>query len=125
MDFSLVGLWHEMGPVARGVVVILAVMSLYSLGITGERLATFWRGRKQSRRYIEALAPLVEGGSARLREGLGVESRFPGSPVATVIASGLREYARGLDASASRGMVPNPFDIAEVVNRAMERVKER
>jgi len=106
------------------VVVILTAMSLYSLGITGERLATFWRGRKQSRRYIEALAPLVEG-SGRLREAAGIEARFVGSPVASVIASGLREYTRGLDASASRGAVPNPFDIAEVVNRAMERVKER
>jgi biopolymer transport protein ExbB/TolQ len=124
MDFTLVGLWHEMGPVARGVVVILTAMSLYSLAITGERLATFWRGRKQSRRYIEALAPLVDGGG-RLREAVGLETRFAGSPVASVIASGLREYTRGLDASASRGAVPNPFDIAEVVNRAMERVKER
>ena len=124
MDFTLVGLWHEMGPVARGVVVILMAMSLYSLGITGERLSTFWRGRKRSRGYIEALAPLVESGG-RLREALGMEAKFPGSPVASVIASGLREYARGLDASASRGAAPNPFDIAEVVNRAMERVKER
>src|SRR5262252_8081996 len=101
MDFTLVGLWHEMGPVARGVVVILMVMSLYSLGITGERLATFWRGRKQSRRYIEALAPLIESGG-RLREALGLEKQHPGSPVASVIAAGLGEYARGLDASASR-----------------------
>jgi biopolymer transport protein ExbB/TolQ len=124
MDFTLVGLWHEMGPVARGVVIILMAMSLYSLGITGERLATFWRGRKLSRRYIEAIAPLVETGG-RLREAVGLETRFVGSPVASVIASGLREYTRGLDASASRGTVPNPFDIAEVVNRAMERVKER
>ena len=31
MDFTLVGLWNEMGLVARGVVVVLVVMSLYSL----------------------------------------------------------------------------------------------
>ena len=37
MDFTLVGLWNEMGTVARGVVVVLVVMSLYSLAITGER----------------------------------------------------------------------------------------
>src|SRR5215831_8818739 len=124
MDFTLVGLWHEMGPVARGVVVILTAMSLYSLGITGERLATFWRGRKLSRGYIDALAPLIDSGG-RLREAVGLEKRFVGSPVASVIAAGVGEYARGLDASSSRGTVPNPFDIAEVVNRAMERVKER
>jgi biopolymer transport protein ExbB len=124
MDFTLVGLWHEMGPVARGVVIILMVMSLYSLGITGERLLTYWRGRRQSRRYIGALAPLVEA-PGRLREGVGLEKQFVGSPVASVIGVGLGEYARGLDASASRGTAANPFDVAEVVNRAMERTKER
>jgi len=46
MDFTLVGLWNEMGLVARGVVVVLVAMSLYSLAITGDRLRTFWRGRQ-------------------------------------------------------------------------------
>src|SRR5262245_1525289 len=127
MDFTLVGLWHEMGLVARGVVVILMAMSLYSLGITGERLLTFRRGRKLSRLYIAALEPLVEG-AGRLREAVGLEKGFAGSPVASVIGAGLSEYARGLDASARRPPTqpaPNVFDVAEVVNRAMERVKER
>ena len=29
MDFTLVGLWHEMGFTARAVVVVLVIMSLY------------------------------------------------------------------------------------------------
>jgi biopolymer transport protein ExbB len=127
MDFSLVGLWHEMGPVARGVVIILMAMSLYSLGITGERLVTFWRARKQSRRYIEALAPLVEA-PGRLPEAVGLQKGYAGSPVASVIGAGVTEYARGLEASAMRPPsqpAPTVFDVAEVVNRAMERVKER
>lgn len=121
MDFTLVGLWHEMGFQARAVVVVLIVMSLYSLAITGERLLTYRRGRKQSRRYIEALAPLVEA-SGRLREAVGLEKGFAGSPVATVIGAGLQEYSRGLERP---GAGATPFDVAEIVNRAMERSKER
>jgi biopolymer transport protein ExbB/TolQ len=121
MDFTLVGLWHEMGIVARAVVVVLAIMSLYSLGITGERLLTFRRGRRQSRLYIEALAPLVEE-TGRLREAVGLDKRFVGSPVASVIGMGLAEYARGLDRP---GAAAASFEVAEVVNRAMERGKER
>jgi len=98
MDFTLVGLWNEMGLVARGVVLVLVAMSLYSLAITGDRLRTFWRGRKQSRLYIAALA------------------------VASVIGAGLSEYARGVDRP---GAAAAPFEVAEVVNRAMERSKER
>ena len=45
MDFTLVGLWNEMGFTARAVVVVLVVMSLYALAIAGERLLTFRRGR--------------------------------------------------------------------------------
>ena len=122
MDFTLVGLWHEMGILARGVVVVLAVMSLYSIAITGERLLTFRRGRKQSRLYIEALAPLVEA-TGRLREAVGLDKRFVGSPVANVIGTGLAEYARGLERPGASAAPP--FEVAEVVNRAMERSKER
>ena len=121
MDFTLVGLWNEMGIVARGVVVVLVVMSLYSLAITGERLLTFWRSRKQSRLYIAALAPMVEG-AGRLRDAVGLDKRFAGSPVASVIGAGLTEYARGLDRA---GAAPPVFEVAEVVNRAMERSKDR
>ncbi len=121
MDFTLVGLWHEMGFQARAVVVVLIGMSLYSLAITGERLVTYRRGRKQSRRYIEALAPLVEA-TGRLREAVGLEKGFAGSPVATVIGAGLQEYARGLERP---GAGVAAFDVAEIVNRAMERSKER
>jgi biopolymer transport protein ExbB/biopolymer transport protein TolQ len=121
MDFTLVGLWNEMGIVARGVVVVLVVMSLYSLAITGERLVTFWRSRKQSRLYIAALAPMVES-AGRLRDAVGLDKRFAGSSVASVIGAGLTEYARGLDRT---GAAPPAFEVAEVVNRAMERSKER
>ena len=123
MDFTLVGLWNEMGFTARAVVVVLIVMSLYALSVAGDRLFTFRKGRRLSRGYVEALAPLVEA-AGRLREAVGLEKKFVGSPVAKVIGAGLHEYARGLDRPAG---VPAPaaFDVAEIVNRAMERSKER
>ncbi|HVV52032.1 MAG TPA: MotA/TolQ/ExbB proton channel family protein [Polyangia bacterium] len=123
MDFTLVGLWNEMGFTARAVVVVLIVMSLYALAIAGDRLFTFRRGRRLSRGYVEALAPLVEA-AGRLREAVGLEKRYLGSPVAKVIGAGLHEYARGFDRPAG-GAPPAAFDVAEIVNRAMERSKER
>src|SRR5262244_196469 len=120
MDFTLVGLWHEMGFVARGVVVVLLAMSLYSLTITGERLLAFRKGRRLSQLYIEALAPLVQS-AARLREAVGLDKKFAGGPVANVVGSGVNEYAKALDV----GRTSSAFDVAEAVNRTMERVKER
>jgi biopolymer transport protein ExbB/TolQ len=121
MDFTLVGLWHEMGFMARAVVVVLLAMSAYSLSIAIERLVAYRKGRALSRLYIEALAPHVES-AARLREAVGLDKKFAGAPVATVVGAGISEYAKSLGAGASSA---SAFDVAEAVNRTMERVKER
>ena len=125
MDFTLVGLWNEMGPVARAVVVVLLVMSMYALGITVERLITFRRAKKTSLGYIGALAPLV-GAAGRLLEAQGLDAKFPASPVARVIGAGVKEYARAVQALRQRRPgSASGFDIPEAVNRTVERVKER
>ncbi len=123
MDFTLVGLWHEMGFMARAVVVVLLAMSAYSLSIAFERFMAYRKGRELSRLYIEALAPLVEA-TARLPEAVGLDKKFAGGPVATVVGAGVAEYAKSLAAGA-RASSLSAFDLAEAVNRTMERVKER
>jgi biopolymer transport protein ExbB len=125
MDFSLVGLWNQMGWVARGVVIILLIMSMYSIGITVERALTFRKGRLQSIGYIGALQPLVAT-TGRLREAVGLEQRFRGSPVAKVIGTGISEFVRGVEALGPRATEPAELEIVvDSVSRSMERVKER
>ena len=48
MDFSPVGLWEAMTPIAKGVVVALILLSVWSLYISVERLLVFRRAHKQS-----------------------------------------------------------------------------
>jgi biopolymer transport protein ExbB/TolQ len=125
MDFSLMGLWHEMGMVARGVVIILLLMSMYSIGITVERFMTFRKGRLQSIGYIGALQPLV-GTLGRLREAVGLDQRFKGSPVSRVIGHGVTEYVRGLEHLGPRAADPAELELViDGVARTMDRVKER
>jgi biopolymer transport protein ExbB len=134
MDFTLVGLWHEMGPIARGVVVILLVMSMYALGVTVERFFALRKGRRLSLGYVRSVAPLV-GATGRLREAVGLDSRFEGSPVARVIGAGLKEWARATEAQKTKERPADKppgaradearFDRADAVSRTMERVKER
>src|ERR1700749_2579297 len=94
MDFTLVGLWNEMGFMARAVVVVLLAMSAYSLSISVERLLPYRKGRPLSRLHIEALPPLVAA-TARLPEAAGLDKKFPGAPEAKVVGAGVAEYARG------------------------------
>jgi biopolymer transport protein ExbB/TolQ len=125
MDFSLVGLWNQMGWVARGVVLILLIMSMYSIGITVERFLTFRKGRLQSIGYIGALQPLVAT-TGRLREAVGLEQRFRGSPVAKVIGTGINDFVRGVEGLGPRATDPAELEIVvDSVSRSMERVKER
>lgn len=125
MDFSLVGLWSQMGLVAKGVVIILLIMSMYSIGVTVERVLMFRKARAQSLGYIAGLQPLV-GTPGRLGEAVGLDQRWKGSPVARVIGTGVNEFVRGV-----QGLGAKLADAAELevvvdgASRAMERVKER
>jgi biopolymer transport protein ExbB/TolQ len=125
MDFSLVGLWSQMGMVAKGVVIILLLMSMYSIGITVERFLTFRKARSQSIGYIGALQPLMAT-PGRLREAVGLDQRWRGSPVARVIGTGVNEYVRGMDALGARASDPAEIElVVDGVSRSMERVKDR
>lgn len=121
MNFTVLGLWHEMGIVARAVVVILIGMSMYALGIAVERLRAYRRGKQRSLGYVRALAPiLAEHG--KLESARGIEDKFPGSPVARVVGSGVGEFAKGLQLRASG---KTNYDIVDAAVRAMERTKDR
>jgi biopolymer transport protein ExbB len=125
MDFTLVGLWTQMGIVAKGVVIILLLMSMYSIGITVERFLTFRRGRSQSIGYIGALQPLMAT-PGRLREAVGLDQRWRGSPVARVIGTGVNEFVRGMDGLGQRAGDPAEIElVVDGVSRSMDRVKER
>jgi biopolymer transport protein ExbB/TolQ len=125
MDFTLYGLWTQMGYVAKGVVIILLIMSMYAIAITVERFLTFRKGRLSSIGYIGALQPLVAT-PGRLREAVGLEQRFKGSPVAKVIGTGVTEFVRGVEGLGPRVTDPAELEIVvDGVSRSMERVKER
>jgi biopolymer transport protein ExbB len=131
MSFSIMGMWKEMGPIPKGVVVVLLMMSVYALGIAVERLLALRRGRRQSVQYIRALLPLLAT-PGRLDEAAAIEQRWPSSPVARVIATGLAEFARGMALMQRRlrhagpnGPAAQPDAVIEGASRCMERIKER
>ena len=121
MNFTVLGLWSEMGIVARAVVVVLVAMSMYSLGIAVERLLAYRRGKTRSMGYVRALAPII-GQSGKLETARGLEERFVGSPVARVVGTGVGEFAKGLEARAPGTA---DYDVVDAAVRAMERAKDR
>ena len=57
VSFSVTGLWNNMGVLAKCVVVILFIMSIWSLAVMIDRALYFSAARKQSREF----APKVAG----------------------------------------------------------------
>lgn len=123
-DFSLWGMWAQMGVVAKAVLVGLVVMFFAGLTIIGERVRAYARAGRQSLRYVLALQGHLR--ARQLQEAATEAGRYPDSPVAKVVGAGLREYLQGLRAPEEEGpRDAGDFDLVDAVHRQMERTKER
>src|SRR3954454_18521441 len=115
-SFSLMGMWTSMNWLARGVVIVLAIMSIWSLTIAIERLWRFQNAKKQSLQVALGVTPLLK--QHKLEEAIRLTSdkRYRHSHLARVLRAGLTEfeYESGQD-------LPEDFDIVESGKRAIER----
>jgi len=123
MDFSLLGLWNQMGVVAKGVVITLLIMSMLAIGVGIERFITFRKGRRRSLEYISALQPLITT-RGRLQEAAGLD--FKDAPLARIINSGLHEFRHGLERLGNKASDTIELEVlVHAVGRSMERAKKR
>src|SRR5262249_41346377 len=103
----------SMGPVALGVVVILLIMSFWSITIMIERFLTFRTAKKQSLVFAPAVAECLKDN--RLDEAISLSEQHNKSHLAKVLSSGLQEFqahSRSADISG---------ETIEASKRALER----
>jgi biopolymer transport protein ExbB/TolQ len=123
MDFSLLGLWHQMGAVAKTVVIILLIMSMLAIGVAIERFVGIRKARRRSIEYIAALQPLITT-RGRLQEALGLQ--FNDAPLARIIGSGLNEFRQGLERLGAQAADSIELEVlVHGVARSMDRAKKR
>ena len=113
MDFSLVGLWTQMGWVARGVVIILLIMSMYSIAIMVERFLTYSAAKKQSREFAPRVAQALK--NDRIEEAINISDKHKKSHLAMVVNAGLQEFRAHEASSDISG------DEIEASKRALQR----
>jgi len=106
-------LWSSMGVVARAVVLILALMSAYSISVMIERWLTFRQARKQSRVFTPAVAECLKEG--KIDEAIALGEQNNKSHLAKVLISGLHE----LQAHSKSKEIPG--ESIESAKRALER----
>src|ERR1700710_593260 len=125
MDFSLFHMWQQMGMVAKSVVILLLIMSVYAIGMVVERWFTFRRGRRRSIGYIAAIQQLIAQKSS-MSELVGIDRKFKGSPIARVIGFALDDFARSVEELGPRASEREEVElVVDDVIRSMGRVKER
>jgi biopolymer transport protein ExbB/TolQ len=92
MGFSLKEMAAHMGGVAWGVVIVLTIMSIYSIGVMIERYWTFKKATDQSRKYAPEVARFLKQGKIKeaidASHGMGVKY----SHLAKVLVVGLQEW---------------------------------
>jgi len=112
-QINLWELWEAMGGIARGVVILLALMSAYSISVMIERWLTYRQARKQSRLFTPAVAECLR--DSKIDEAIALGEQYNKSHLAKVLVSGLNE----LQAHSKSQDIPG--ESIEASKRALER----
>ena len=111
-QWDLRTMWGAMGLIAKSVVVILFIMSAWSLGVMIDRVLMYSAARKQSRVFVQQVAGALREG--KLDEAISIAERNKKSHIAKVVATGLSEFQ-----SASAQVTE--AEIVEAAKRGLDR----
>jgi biopolymer transport protein ExbB len=113
IGFDMISMWNQMGYAAKAVVIVMFVMSAWSIGVMIDRALAFSAAKKQSRAFAPAVAGALREG--KLDEAIKLADRYKKSHLAKVVTAGLSEFKAHEDgADISGGTV-------EASKRALER----
>src|SRR5437660_6953404 len=90
MDMSLQSLWAQMSWIAKTVVIVLLIMSIYSIWVMVERFLTFQKAKNQSLKLLGALSNVLTKGD--YQQAIDVTKKYKQSHLAKVISAGLLEF---------------------------------
>lgn len=114
MDFSPVHLWEQMTPIAKGVMILLAILSVWSLYISVERVFVFRKAQKQSLAFAKLATEHLK--HDRPQAVIDAASKYPASHLARVVSAGLQSFQFENQTSPL-----NDLEVVEAASRAVER----
>jgi biopolymer transport protein ExbB/biopolymer transport protein TolQ len=88
--FTIGEMIKSLTPVGWGVLIILFIMSIYSIAITVERFLTFRAAKEQSRQFAPRVAQALK--NDRIDEAISISDKHKKSHLAMVVSSGLQEF---------------------------------
>jgi biopolymer transport protein ExbB/biopolymer transport protein TolQ len=115
IGWDIRSLWAQMGTLAKAVMVVLFLMSAWSIGVMIDRLIAYGAARKQSRQFAPAVAGALREG--KLDEAIKIADRYKKSHLAKVVVAGLQEFR------AHQISTEIPGEEIEASKRALERAE--
>jgi biopolymer transport protein ExbB/TolQ len=112
VSWDLRAMWHTMDIPAKVVVIILFIMSAWSVGIMIDRALMYSAARKQSRVFVQQVAGALKDN--KLDEAISIAERNKKSHIAKVVATGLSEF------QAASAQVADE-EVIEAAKRGLER----
>lgn len=112
---SFMEMWGQMGLLAKAVVVVLIIQSIWSIGVMIERYITYRKARKQSQEFAPAVAESLKKGN--LEEAVELAEQYNKSHLAKVVHAGLQEFR------SHQGTEAIPGETIEASRRAIQRAQ--
>lgn len=113
VGFDPMTMWHNMGVPAKAVVIVLLIMSAWSIAVMIDRYIAYQAARKQSRLFAPAVAGALKEG--KVDEAIAIAEQNKRSHLAKVVTAGLQEFQAH---SATAAITDEDIDASK---RALDR----
>jgi biopolymer transport protein ExbB len=90
VGFDPMSMWNQMTWLGKAVVIVMFIMSAWSIGVMIDRFLAFQAATKQSRQFAPAVAGALREG--KLDEAIKIADRYKKSHLAKVVVAGLQEF---------------------------------
>lgn len=115
MDLSPAAIWGAMGPIVKGISILMFLMSIYSIWVMVERAMLYSQAKKQSLKLLGALSNVLTRGA--YQEAIDVTKKYKQSHLGKVIAAGLLEF----EAARRDKRITDPEIAIEAARQGMDR----
>ncbi len=89
-EFDLIQMVRNTGYIGKAVLIILLLMSMFSIAIMVERYLTYSAAKKQSREFAPRVAQALK--NDRIEEAINISDKHKRSHLAMVVNAGLQEF---------------------------------
>jgi biopolymer transport protein ExbB/TolQ len=113
MNMSLTQMFIDAGFIAKGVILILLIMSVYSIAVMIDKFRSFKAARNESLQFLPLFVKSLKG--ENFQGALDAARKYKKSHLAKVVSAGLIEYDN------DKAELKDAHDLVTAVGRALDR----